>query len=103
MAARIDLEARYSVASMPGVAFYAVGMAKEVWPESWELDCTEDHEHEEVCYLYGEPEEYDSDYLARVVMVGDDREHIVDIADLTEIGDEDYCPGCGQIGCRAYG
>jgi hypothetical protein len=36
-------------------------------------------------------------------MVGDDRVHVVDVDDLTEISDEDYCPGCGQIGCGAYG
>jgi hypothetical protein len=34
----------------------------------------------------------------RAVMVGDDREHIVDIEDLTVI--TDYCRGCGQIDCH---
>lgn len=32
-------------------------------------------------------------------MVGDDRPHMVDPEDLVPIEDEDYCPGCGQIGC----
>jgi hypothetical protein len=35
-----------------------------------------------------------------VVMVGDDYKHIVDPHDLTVIGDDDYCSGCGQIGCQ---
>jgi hypothetical protein len=36
-------------------------------------------------------------------MVGDDREHIVDVDDLTEIAREDYCGVCGQIGCSHDG
>lgn len=39
---------------------------------------------------------------AVVVMVGDDREHDLDASDLTAICEDDYCPGCGQIGCHAY-
>jgi hypothetical protein len=38
-----------------------------------------------------------------VVMVGDDRRIPVDPEDVTPIADEDYCSGCGQIGCNAYG
>lgn len=34
-----------------------------------------------------------------VVMVGDDAVHNVDPEDLEPIADEDYCGGCGQIGC----
>ncbi len=34
-----------------------------------------------------------------VVMVGDDREWSVEPADLTPLDDDDYCAGCGQIGC----
>lgn len=37
-----------------------------------------------------------------VVMVGDDRRHVVDPNDVTPIGDDEYCPECGQLGCRAY-
>lgn len=32
-------------------------------------------------------------------MVGDDREWSVEPADLTPLDDDDYCAGCGQIGC----
>lgn len=34
-----------------------------------------------------------------VIMIGDDREHLVEYDDLTKINDDDYCINCGQIGC----
>lgn len=40
---------------------------------------------------------------AYVVYVGDDREQLVEVSELTEIADEDYCHECGQIGCTADG
>ena len=39
----------------------------------------------------------------RVVMVGDDREHVVFRDDLRAIDDLDYCLQCGQIGCAHDG
>ena len=33
------------------------------------------------------------------VMVGDDREHIVDPSDVTELAEGESCRECGQIGC----
>jgi len=33
------------------------------------------------------------------VMIGDDRKFLVDFQDLTEIDEEEFCYGCGQIGC----
>ena len=49
---------------------------------------------------YGEGEWFDdTDGMVIAVMVGDDREWKVDPSDLTEIGSEDYCSSCGQIGC----
>jgi len=38
-----------------------------------------------------------------VVMVGDDREHVVDPEDLTRIEDDAYCWSCGQVGCYGDG
>jgi hypothetical protein len=40
-------------------------------------------------------------YVSHVLayMIGDDAEHRIDREDLTPIADEDYCGGCGQIGC----
>lgn len=32
-------------------------------------------------------------------MVGDDRDFVIDEANVTVLTEDDYCPGCGQIGC----
>lgn len=40
--------------------------------------------------------------IARVRMIGDDKEHEVDFDKLKLLGDGAYCCGCGQIGCQAY-
>lgn len=32
-------------------------------------------------------------------MIGDDRPFTFGVDELTAINDEDYCSGCGQIGC----
>lgn len=35
----------------------------------------------------------------QVVMVGDDHVHYVDPSDLSPLDDDEFCGGCGQIGC----
>jgi len=42
----------------------------------------------------------DNEVIAR--MVGDDREHIIDLDDCQLLADNEYCPECGQIGCGHY-
>jgi hypothetical protein len=37
-----------------------------------------------------------------MVMVGDDREHVIDPDDVNALDDDEYCPECGQVGCTAY-
>ena len=98
--ATLDFDARYTVAGMPGVAFWLRGYALEWTEESWVLACDDtDHDHDGDCYLYDEPEQIERRDMVRAVMVGDDREHLVDVDDLTMIGEEDYCWSCGQTGC----
>lgn len=105
----LDLDARYSVASSPGIAFYLLGYAKEMTEERYEFDCIDpeahpdDDDHSSACYVYNEPEEIENTDMVRAVMVGDDRVHIIDVSELTEISDEDYCSSCGQLGCTADG
>jgi len=36
-------------------------------------------------------------------MIGDDRDFVLDAGDITPISREDYCGGCGQIGCSHDG
>jgi hypothetical protein len=100
----VNFDATYTVAGMRGVAFWLHGWDTEMTQESWELDCVSedpDHEHDDSCWLYNEPELVPVTGRVRAVMVGDDREHIVDTDDLTEIGSDGYCAGCGQTGCHA--
>ena len=100
----LDFDARYTVAGYRGIAFYLAGYAAEWTEEEWVLVCEDSEcDHDGDCYLYSEPEEIERSDRVRAVMVGDDRVHVVDVEDLTEISEEDYCAGCGQVGCKAYG
>lgn len=83
----IDFDARYEVEGYGGIAFYLVGYA-----EHEELYFDEFLEQEML-------ETVEDDTMVRAVMVGDDREFIVGVDEISEINDEDYCSGCGQIGC----
>lgn len=79
-----DADARYAVAHYSGVAFV-------YWGDETEPDDDTDWSGYEVP-------------TGRVimVMVGDDARHSIDPADCTVLPDDDYCPGCGQVGCGAY-
>lgn len=74
----------YKVAGWAGVAFWILG---------WETEPDEDTE------WTGQ-----ENRTGRVVgvMVGDDTRHVLDEDQLTPLTEEDYCPGCGQIGCKCY-
>lgn len=39
------------------------------------------------------------DDAVKAVMVGDDREHTVDVEDCTPLDEDEFCGECGQIGC----
>lgn len=82
-ASEIDFDARYKVDGYGGVAFYL-----HSWVKMWD----------EVLEEWVDDPDYN---MVIAIMVGDDREHYIDIADLTKIHDDDYCSGCGQIGCTA--
>jgi len=72
----------YAVQGNKGIAYYVLG---------WETEPTEDTEWDGI-----------EERTGRVVgvMVGDDHRWTFDPEDLTPIvSGEDYCPGCGQIGC----
>lgn len=101
--ASINTDGRFTVDSMSGVAWWFKRWDTDEIPESWTLACDDpDCEHDDTCYLYNEPEQAESSERAVMVMVGDDREHVVDVSELTEISENDYCPGCGQTGCGHY-
>lgn len=101
--AKLNMDARYSVSYMPGVAFYLRGYAtreREIAQSfCWHSNSAP---HDDDCEFFYELEEVPNYDMVRAVMVGDDREHLIDVDDLISIEDDDYCPGCGQIGCGAY-
>lgn len=81
----------YRVSNLPGVAVWFKGYTvKWVEVEGYDDDFN-------IIELDQEPvTDYDN---AIVVMVGDDREHIVDVEDLIPINEDEFCSSCGQIGC----
>jgi hypothetical protein len=103
----VNFDGRYTVHGRPGIAWRLLGWATEWTQEDWTLNCDpaehddDSDEHGSQCWLYDEPEETERRDMVRAVMVGDDRTELVDVCDLTEISEEDYCAGCGQTGCYA--
>jgi hypothetical protein len=79
-----DKDARYSVSDYRGVAF--------AW---WGDETAPDEDTEWSGY------EVPTGRVV-MVMVGDDRRFSIDPDACTILHDDDYCPGCGQIGCTAY-
>jgi hypothetical protein len=75
----------YCVRGYAGVAFYVLG---------WEIEPDEDTEWSGCEVRTGR---------VLAVMVGDDQRHSLDPDDVTELPREDYCAGCGQIGCTHDG
>jgi hypothetical protein len=72
---------RYRVAHYPGVAFWYAGPQIELYDDGGD-----------------EPAERQTG-MALMVMVGDDRRHVVDPEDVSPLAEEDYCHSCGQVGC----
>ena len=94
----IDTDARYTVAGWPGVAVYVRGWEQRTEPTMVLCENEDGEEWEEEDWSETETVD-DVGGMIRVTMVGDDAVHLVDPDDLTEISDDDYCSGCGQVGC----
>jgi hypothetical protein len=93
MPTTLDMDARYSVADCEGVAFWLKGYVRTPLVDEDTGELVRD-------WLGDVDEAYSVDTSQVVaVMVGDDREHVVDVDDLTPLEDDDYCNGCGQVGC----
>lgn len=72
----------YRVAGYDGIAFRCDG---------YELIRDEDYEWSGI--------EYEDRDHVMMHMVGDDRPYRVEACDLTPLSEDEYCDGCGQIGC----
>lgn len=90
---QLDLTKAYRHASHHGIAWRIDGFVMEsVLVHDY---CEDDDGNAS----YAEWEEVASESQVRAHMVGDDKEWILDIDDLQELDEEDYCGSCGQIGC----
>lgn len=74
--------ARYQVANQGAIAWRFAAAQVSVMYDEWGDDVDQE--------LTG---------MVWMVMIGDDRRWLFDPEDVSEIDDEDYCSGCGQIGC----
>lgn len=75
----------YRVAGYQGIGFYVLG---------WETQPDEDTEWSGIEERTGR---------LVVVMIGDDRRHVVDPEDVSPLDRAEYCGECGQIGCSHDG
>jgi hypothetical protein len=83
----VDINAFYRVEGYDGIAWSLRGYVEVLLP-------VYDEDGNEIGW------EYDTDQShVRAVMVGDDREFEFEVSDLTKIDEDDFCHGCGQIGC----
>jgi hypothetical protein len=100
-----DRSQRYAVDGHEGIAFRFVRPGMQTVCDEPELVCEEEecpHDHE-LCWLDSEPYQEENPLSAVVVMIGDDREMVVDVKDMTPLDEDAYCRDCGQISCTADG
>ena len=95
---KLDFSARYTHPNFKGSALYISGYPK-VWVPYTFLDVDDEGNEVECESDEGEWELDETSGSILVVMVGDDHKWTVDAEDLVKIGENDYCDGCGQIGC----
>jgi hypothetical protein len=98
----------FVAAQWPGVAVRFVGYVTETVHPECPGHAAADEPNDghagigDVVYCDGscQSAETETDFgTARVVMVGDDREHEVALDDLIDVDDADFCSECGQVGC----
>lgn len=89
---------RFKVVGWEGIAFYIHGWPQKAVPLSSYYAETDDGDVIEEIDEWEYVDDPDSG-LIEVVMVGDDKVHTVDVSEITLISDDEYCSGCGQIGC----
>lgn len=99
---QLDFTARYRISGWGGVAWRAVRYSTSNEYEGDQLICEDeecDHQLSEMCWAEGDWSTVtDHDWVV-VIMVGDDREFTHEVTDLELLTDDEYCSGCGQIGC----
>lgn len=94
----LDLKARYRVRDWPGIAVYVAAYERRWEPQT---SLIIDDDGNEIEYDDGDGEWINDEYSDRVyvIMIGDDKQHLVECNDLIPLDELDYCAECGQIGC----
>lgn len=98
----LDFSAYYKVDGYRGVAFQ---LSKYATTEEYEGDyllCEDeecDHQLSDLCWTEGDTSLVTDLDWVYAVMVGDDREHLVEVSSLTLLPENEFCHGCGQTGC----
>lgn len=89
-----EFEGHYMLNDWKGCAYWILG---------WQLEYSEEsiEEDEDGNTIYSEPELQRTGRLI-VCMVGDDRFETCEPEELTPIEEDEFCPGCGAIGCACY-
>lgn len=98
----LDFSARYRVDHYPAVAFRLVRhpLVRVECPGHPADELDPHASIGETAYCDGSCQEpLPDETVVIAVMVGDDREHAIDVCDLTELDDNEFCSECGQIGC----
>lgn len=95
----VDFSKHYSVSCYPGVAFRVLRYV-EIPEGDWELICDDENcLHDlDTCCVYNTWTTIDYEWVIAVI-TGDNHQFMIEVSELSEIGDDDYCPSCGQIGC----
>ena len=98
----LDTDKAYSHPNWSGVALRYDSPVQKWVPDTYFVDDPDDpFETIEVVDEYGEGKWVDDldSPMVQVHMIGDDQNIIVDADGLTVLDEDDYCGGCGQIGC----
>jgi len=86
-----------------GVAFWVVGPETEerVIEPDWDTLRDDDGNPMDADVWWPEDDDFETVETGRLLvrMVGDDRDISADPDDLEPIDEDDYCSGCGQLGC----
>lgn len=95
---------RFTVDGYRGIAFYIHQWAQKAVPLSSHIEIGDEEDYANTYEVIEEIDEWEwiddpDSQMMEVVMVGDDRVHTVDIAEMTLINEDEYCHECGQIGC----
>jgi hypothetical protein len=88
-----DFSKAYRVDGHDGIAWRATSHVEE------SVLVHDYYEDDDGSASYAEYEDVVNTSMVNAHMVGDDRNFVFDVDDLTPLEDDEYCGSCGQVGC----